>query len=227
MDVLPRRDGRFVDAFNETAKLPSIFRDESRPIDERTWALAYKRLREMDVPEWMGPILFKTEGKPWAYYNDLARQLWDEARHAMMGEVSLVMLGIPFYEYPIPITSSVVLNVDFTPLEAHVLLWQIEQSLMPGSTGKRFERSVAERYGDEFFTALQDYDWADEVLHVQIGRRWLPGRDELQSITNDLMPRFRERVEHVASRSTGREWWGEFVERVRAGGAPDRVRPVE
>ena len=34
--------------------------DESLPTDERAWALAYKRLREMDVPEWMAPIIFKT-----------------------------------------------------------------------------------------------------------------------------------------------------------------------
>ena len=61
--------------------------DESLPADERTWALAYKRLREMDVPEMMAPIIHQTRGKPWEYYRDLARQLWDEARHAMMGEV--------------------------------------------------------------------------------------------------------------------------------------------
>ena len=46
-----------------------------------------KRLREIDVPEMMAPILFKTHGKPWEYYRDMSRQLWDEARHAMMGEV--------------------------------------------------------------------------------------------------------------------------------------------
>ena len=48
----------------------------------------YKRLREIDVPEMMASIIAETPGKPWGYYRDMTRQLWDEARHAMMGEVA-------------------------------------------------------------------------------------------------------------------------------------------
>ena len=72
-------------------------------------------------------------------------QLWDETRHAMMGEVSLVSLGIPFYDYPIDIAGSATLNLEFTPLEAHILLWHVEQELMSGETGKRFEWAAGER----------------------------------------------------------------------------------
>lgn len=89
MDAVPRRDARFVDVFNTTAELTNYFRDDSRPGDERVYALIYNRLVEMGVPEWIAPIIFKTRGKPWSYYVDLGRQLWDEARHAMMGEVGL------------------------------------------------------------------------------------------------------------------------------------------
>jgi hypothetical protein len=156
MVLRPRRDDRFRDEFNATAEVDVYYRDESLPLDERTWALAFKRLREMDVPEWMAPIIFKTRGKPWAYYTELSRQLWDEARHAMMGEVSLVSLGIPFYDYPIDVAGSATLNLEFTPLEAHILLWHVEQGLMSGETGKRFEWQLANAYGDRFFTALQD-----------------------------------------------------------------------
>src|SRR4051812_45741632 len=162
MQLRPIRDDRFGDVFNASAKIDDYYRDASRPSDERTWALAYKRLREMDVPEWMAPIIYRTRDRPWEYYNDLARQLWDEARHAMMGEVSLVSLGVPFYEYPIDVAGSASLNLEFTALEAHILLWHVEQGLMNGSTGKRFEWRVADEHGDRFFAALQDYDWADE-----------------------------------------------------------------
>ena len=93
MDVMPRRDARFTDPFNATAKIDEYYKDESLPTDERTWALACKRLREMDVPEWMAPILFKTREKPWEYYREMSRQLWDEARHAMMGEVCGAPIG--------------------------------------------------------------------------------------------------------------------------------------
>jgi hypothetical protein len=216
MDAQPRRDDRFVDPFNMTAKIDEYYQDESRPADERTWALAYKRLREMDVPEWIAPIIYKTRDKPWAYYHDMSRQLWDEARHAMMGEVSLVSLGIPFYAYPIPINFVDLLNLEYTPFEAHVILWHIELGLMPRKTGKRYERSVAELYGDDFFIALQDYDWADEVLHVHIGRRWLPKEDEMKRIIDDSWDALVQRYEDSTERSTGTEWWPEFVERARA-----------
>ena len=53
------------------------------------------------------------------------------------------------------------------------MLWHIEQGLMPRETGKRWEWAIARAHGDPFLVALQDYDWADEVLHAQIGRRWL------------------------------------------------------
>ena len=217
MDAEPRRDDRFLDPFNMTARIDDYAADESLPADERTWALAYKRLREMDVPEMMAPIIYKTRGKPWEYYHDLARQLWDEARHAMMGEVSLVSVGIPFYAYPILITFSTTLNLECTPLEAHAILWNIEQSQMPRKTGKRYERSIAELNGDDFFTALQDYDWADEVLHVQIGRRWLPPKDELRDLLDAIESRLSERSDPYAERSSGEEWWPEFVQRAREG----------
>ncbi len=100
MDPEPKRDARFVDRFNCSARIDDIYADESRPADERAYALVHKRLREMDVPEWMAPILFLTRGRPWEYYRELGRQLWDETRHAMMGEVALHAAGVPFYDVP-------------------------------------------------------------------------------------------------------------------------------
>ena len=148
MDPLPRRDARFVDPFNQTALIDEYYVDSDRAFDERVLALLYKRIREMDVPEWMAPILYKTKERPWAYYQDLSRQLWDEARHAMMGEIGLYQRGVPFYKYPINIKSSVSLNTAFSPLEAHTILWFIEQGLMPRKTGKQYEWVIAKSDGD-------------------------------------------------------------------------------
>jgi hypothetical protein len=41
---------------------------------------------------------------------------------------------------------------------------------MPKRTGKKFEREVALATADHLTTLIQDYDWADEVLHARIGR---------------------------------------------------------
>jgi hypothetical protein len=226
MEVEPRRDERFADQFNGSADIDAYYVDDARAADERTWALAYKRLREMDVPEWMAPILYKTFGKPWAYYTDLSRQLWDETRHAMMGEVALHSLGIPFYDYPVDVASSWTLNMEFTPLEAHLLLWHVEQGLMPRETGKRLEWVIARASGEPLLVTLQDFDWADEVLHAQIGRRWLredlPEPREWHALGEALWARWMDAIDRTRSRSPQYEWWDEFVARARAGGVPEK-----
>lgn len=68
--------------------------DDSFEPEPKTLMMFYKRLREIDVPEMMSSIIAETPDKPWEYYQDMSRQLWDEARHAMMGEVGFVNLGI-------------------------------------------------------------------------------------------------------------------------------------
>jgi hypothetical protein len=222
MDAEPRRDDRFDGTLRYDAPIDEVYADPSKSDDERTWALAAKRLREMDVPEWMAPILFKTRGKPWAYYHELARQLWDETRHAMMGETAFVRLGVPHYQYPITVAAVVALNREFTPLEAHTILWHIEQGLMPRETGKRWEMEIAEGYGDPFFIALQDHDWADEVLHAQIGRRWLrdeyPSAAARQAAGSEIMERWHGVLQRMGAQSPESEWnwWPDFVAQARA-----------
>ena len=51
------------------------------------------------------------------------------------------------------------------------MLFFIEQGLMP-KTGKRYEWEVAAESGVPLAKTIQDFDWADEVLHSQIGRQW-------------------------------------------------------
>jgi hypothetical protein len=59
-----------------------------------------------------------------------------------------------------------------TAVEAHAVLYNIEQSLMPATTGKKYEWQTAEEAADPLAKFFQDFDWADEVLHVRIGRDW-------------------------------------------------------
>ncbi len=131
----------------------------------------FKRLREIDVPEMMAGIIAETKGKPWGYYKEMSRQLWDEARHAMMGEVGFTSLGIDWRKIPITWTWSLNLNTQLKAMERHAVLFFIEQGLMP-KTGKRFEWEVGMASGNPLAGLFQDYDWADEVLHAAIGRQW-------------------------------------------------------
>jgi len=177
-DGTPRRDERFPDPYNMGVNAEVFLYDEQFPPDAKTLMMFYKRLREIDVPEMMSSIIAETPGKPWSYYRDMTRQLWDEARHAMMGEVGFINLGI---DWPAKVmvnhTWSLALNAQLTPMERHAVLYFIEQGLMH-KTGKRFEWEVALQSSNPLSGLFQDYDWADEVLHARIGRDWyLPGFD--------------------------------------------------
>jgi hypothetical protein len=170
-DRVPRRDERFQDSYNAGVNPEAFLYDERFSPRDKTLMMFYKRLREIDVPEMMASIIAETPGKPWGYYLEMSRQLWDEARHAMMGEVGFVHLGIDWTKIPINFTWSLNLNSQLTPIERHAVLYFIEQGLMP-RTGKRFEWEVGTKSGDPLSGLFQDFDWADEVLHARIGRDW-------------------------------------------------------
>jgi hypothetical protein len=170
-DPKPRRDERFIDPYNRGVNPEAFLYDPQYPEAAKVVMMFFKRLRELDVPEMMASILAETKGKPWGYYRDMSRQLWDEARHAMMGQVGFTSLGIDWRTIPITWTWSLNLNTQLTAMERHAVLFFIEQGLMP-RTGKRFEWEVGVASGDPLAGLFQDYDWADEVLHAAIGRQW-------------------------------------------------------
>ena len=177
-DPVPRRDERFSDPWNQGVNAEAFLYDEVMPAKAKALMMLFKRLREIDVPEMMASIITETKGKPCSssssegYYRDMSRQLWDEARHAMMGEVGFVALGVDWKKAKITWNWSCRLNTECTPLERHGVLYFIEQGLMP-KTGKRYEFEMAKSSGIPLMATIQDFDWADEVLHSQIGRQWI------------------------------------------------------
>lgn len=170
-DKIPKRDPRFPDPYNMGVNAEAFIYDAAQPPEPKVLMMFYKRLREIDVPEMMASIITETKGKPWGYYRDMTRQLWDEARHAMMGEVGFVSLGVDWTKVMVNFTWSLGLNSQLTAKERHGVLYFIEQGLMP-KTGKRFEWETAQAAHNALSALFQDYDWADEVLHARVGRDW-------------------------------------------------------
>jgi hypothetical protein len=170
-DRIPRRDERFQDLYNQGVNAESFLYNPEFPARAKALMMLYKRLREIDVPEMMASIIYETKGQPWEYYRAMSRQLWDEARHAMMGEVGFAALGIDWTQARVTHNWSYRLNTECSPLERHAVLYFIEQGLMT-KTGKRYEWEVASESGLPLMATIQDYDWADEVLHAAIGREW-------------------------------------------------------
>src|SRR5206468_2278113 len=99
-DWRPRRDARF-ESYNYNFPPHWVYAQRERPADERMLALVCKRLLEMDVPEMMAAIIWRAREaalaagnpKPWDYTVEMCRQVWDEARHSMMGEAWLAHRG--------------------------------------------------------------------------------------------------------------------------------------
>jgi hypothetical protein len=170
-DAVPQRDERFQDLWNQGVNPEAFIYDEQYPAKAKALMMLFKRLREIDVPEMMASIIMQTRDKPWGYYRDMTRQLWDEARHAMMGEVGFVALGVDWTRARITHNWSYRLNTECTPIERHAVLYFIEQGLMT-KTGKRYEWELGVASGLPLMATIQDFDWADEVLHAAIGRVW-------------------------------------------------------
>lgn len=170
-DPVPRRDERFHDLWNQGVNAEAFIYDDRMPARAKALMMLFKRIREIDVPEMMASIIVQTRGKPWEYYRDMSRQLWDEARHAMLGEVGFVSLGVDWTQARITHNWCYRLNTECTPIERHAVLYFIEQGLMT-RTGKRYEWELGQESGIPLMATIQDYDWADEVLHAQLGREW-------------------------------------------------------
>ncbi len=216
-DPVPKRDARFRDSYNAGVNPEAFLYDERFSPRDKMLMIFYKRLREIDVPEMMASIIHQTPGKPWRYYRDMSRQLWDEARHAMLGELGFVHLGIDWTAIPINFTWSLNLNTQLTPQERHAVLFFIEQGLMP-RTGKRYEWEVGQQSGDPLAAVIQDFDWADEVLHAQLGREWYvkdfgdlgPAMEYGDRCWSKVLSRWREYLETGLTQH--RNWWPEIYQ---------------
>jgi hypothetical protein len=91
----------------------------------------------------------------------------------MMGEIGFVSMGIDWSSIPFNFTWSLGLNTILTAKERHAVLYVIEQGLMPKKTGKEYEWEVGVATANPLTAMIQDYDWADEILHAKIGRDWI------------------------------------------------------
>jgi hypothetical protein len=132
------------------------------------------RLSEINVAEGLAVVLCETPGMPWEFYHDLSRHLWDEVRHSTMGEVAIeatfgTVRAVPMRDY------ESVYCMEAPALEQYATLGlEIEGGQMKYPVGKRGEWEFCRDAAHHpLMTTFQDYDWADEVLHVNIAKRQL------------------------------------------------------
>jgi hypothetical protein len=116
---------------------------------------------------------------PWDFHADMARQVWDEVRHAKVHEILMrTQLGCAWGDYPVGFSY-------FRSIYAYDLLGRL--ALFNGTSEQRamwrhsHRRKVLLERGQATVAMVFDYLLADEVPHVHNGARWgayLLGGDE-------------------------------------------------
>ncbi len=134
---------------------------------------------ELCAAELMARNSHEHPGMPWDFHVDMARQIWDEVRHARLHHLVMpAELGCAWGDYPVGFSY-------FKSVYSHDLLGRLalfnstsEQNAMWRHSRRR--RVLVER-GQEQIAQVFDYLLADEVPHVHNGARWgtyLCGGDE-------------------------------------------------
>ena len=157
--------------------LPRVWDFVKPPLDAVEAHLNYMmsiRLSEVNVAEGLAIVLCEQPDMPWSFYADISRHCWDEMRHSLFGEVAIEVtygdraaLALRDYEG--------IYALEAPPLEQYAVLGlEVEGQNMRYPPGKRQEWEFARDMARHpLMTTLQDFDWADEVLHVNIARRQL------------------------------------------------------
>lgn len=180
------RQQRWDDTFTRVWDVEHV--DEEQ-VAARLAQMICTRLGELAIAEALSFVLCETVGQPWSFYIDISRHMWDEMRHSLFGEAAAEDIfgdrtGLPLREWETEYLYAM------EPLELYAMLCDVEASLMKFPPGKRFEYEFCrDRARHPLMTMLQDFDWADEVLHVNIARKqlkqWFAGsHDELLALAN-------------------------------------------
>jgi uncharacterized ferritin-like protein (DUF455 family) len=134
---------------------------------------------ELSAAELMARNSHEHPDMPWEFHVDMARQTWDEMRHARVHSILMkTELGCAWGDYPVGFDY-------FRSVYAHDLLGRL--ALFNGTSEQKamwrhsHRRKVLMELGQERIAKVFDYLLADEVPHVHNGARWgsyLLGGDE-------------------------------------------------
>lgn len=187
--------------------------------DDALRRMMWVRREELCVAETVAAILYDWGGElPTEAIVDLARQCWDEARHALFGQAALQEAGIPLQALESWVGFGMhALAESPQKAFAHLSL-AIEAGAMAHPGGKRGEweycRDVAKH---PLMTTFQDFDWADEISHVNYGRKWIidyyfkGNREAARKLADDSV---KDRVRFY-DQFGFRDWMGERVPKRR------------
>ena len=224
---VPRRDARFERVWDSRGRAPAA----DAAIDELVWRMFYVRSGEMELVEMLGLTLFEWPDLPFEMHRDIARHLWDECRHSMLGESALESRGVQWRSLPNSVSLASFPNTQLEPRQRYALVYGLEAPLMRREASsnttagvrasKPAQYELAVESGDALAALVQNFDWADEVLHVQIGRRLLAkayaSTEERDAAASDAVSRWQAILEADLALDRA-DWWDAFYSAVSARG---------
>jgi hypothetical protein len=131
----------------------------------------------------------------WEWIRDAGRWTYDEARHMLMGKRRLEAWGLPAERIPLGgYIYEACAGQD--PLYRLGMLGYFETK----NIGRKRERAAAfHAMGDTTSEIDMEFDWADETLHAEYGRRWLKDLLEQRGEDPESWPAVLERCEQLVA----------------------------
>jgi hypothetical protein len=157
---------------------------------------AVSHLNEVWAVETAGAILHALAPElGWEWIRDAGRWTYDEARHMLMGKRRLDAWALPPEQTPLGgYIYEACAGQD--PLYRLGMLGYFETK----NIGRKKERAQAfHDLGDTMSEVDMEFDWADETLHAEYGRRWLKELLGRRGDDPDAWPQVLERCEQLVA----------------------------
>lgn len=169
-DVSERRPGRDPRLLRE-APAPRPFEDTADPV-EATRAFLHFNLTELELPtmEVCARMILEHREMPWEFVTDMARQVWDEARHAASFAQRLSELGGQVGDYAH--THSLWDMTSQQPLAVQLAIHQ-RTGEWAGVCGALWNAERFHRQEDHVTGDMMEFVARDEINHVGYGNKWV------------------------------------------------------
>ena len=164
---------------------------------------AVSHLNEVWAVDTAGAILWALAPElGWEWVHEAARWTYDEARHMLMGKRRLEGWGLEPARVPLG-------GYIYEACAGQDAIYRLGMLgyFETKNIGRKRERAEAFRaMGDRTSEVDMEFDWADETLHAELGRRWLKdllvkrGRDP--EAWQDVLDRCEELVRDRVARAT-------------------------
>jgi uncharacterized ferritin-like protein (DUF455 family) len=166
---------------------------------------------------------------PWELIMAMARQTWDEVRHAQLGTELLKSYGGEVGEYPDTLagsppnqaTAAVAQGQGADVMRDPVISLSVTNVALEGAALDLFKGTsdLGRKVNDDLMRLVYDYNWADEVTHTAIGDYFVkvlcdgnPAEEARALRAHAMFEGMRERLSGQQSAEI-REFFAEEIER--------------